>query len=47
MEIETSIRRPQAKVEKCAQDKDIFRVKTIFTDNTQKDKMEKAILDHF
>ena len=47
MEIETSIKRPQARVEKCAQDKDIFRGRTIYTDNTQKYKIEKAILYHF
>ena len=34
MEIETSILRPQTRVEKRAQDKDIFRGRTIFTANT-------------
>ena len=47
LEIENSIVRPQARVEKCAQDKDIFRGRTIYTDNTQKYKIEKAILYHF
>ena len=45
METETSIMRPQARVEKCTQDKDIFRCRTIFTVKTQKDKTDKAILD--
>jgi hypothetical protein len=47
MEIETSIKRQQARVEKCAQDNDIFRGRTIYTDNIQNDKIDKAILDHF
>jgi hypothetical protein len=46
METETLIIRPQARVEKCAHYKDIFMGRTIFTTNTQKDKMDKAILDH-
>lgn len=46
LEIENSIVRPQARVEKCAHYKDIFMGRTIFTTNTQKDKMDKAILDH-
>ena len=47
LEIENSIVRPQARVEKCAQDNDIFRGRTIYTDNIQNDKIDKAILDHF
>jgi hypothetical protein len=46
-DIETSIIMSQARVEKCTQDKDIFRGRTIFTANTWKDKMDKSILDHF
>jgi hypothetical protein len=46
MEAETSIMRPQARVEKCTQDKDVFRVRIISTVKTQKDKIDKAILDH-
>ena len=47
MKITASIISPQARVEKYAQDKDIFRCRTIFTVKTQKDKMDKAVLAHF
>ena len=47
MEMEISIIRPQARVEECAQDKDIYRDRTIFTANTQKNAMDKDILYHF
>lgn len=45
-DIETSIIMSQARVEKCTQDKDVFRVRIISTVKTQKDKIDKAILDH-